>query len=163
MRPRSGLDSRRPTTIKETHMATKQDFTEAEWTALQRGVTGTGMLVSLSDRDFTDSFGEAGAMAKYLSGQQLAATSELMREVAKTHGTGFGLTTSPEKLRAETMAALTEALSVLKSKSPTDLDAYRQLVIGLAEAVANAKGGGTSSLESSMITDIRVALADDPS
>jgi hypothetical protein len=143
-------------------MATKQDFTEAEWTALQRGVTGTGMLVSLSDRDFTDSFGEAGAMAKYLSGQQLAATSELMREVAKTHGTGFGLTTSPEKLRAETMAALTEALSALKSKSPTDLDAYRQLVIGLAEAVANAKGGGTSSLESSMITDIRVALADDP-
>src|SRR3954452_12110373 len=102
MRPRSGLDSRRPTTIKETHMATKQDFTEAEWTALQRGVTGTGMLVSLSDRDFTDSFGEAGAIAKYLSGQQLAATSELMREVAKTHGTGFGLTTSPEKLRAET-------------------------------------------------------------
>jgi hypothetical protein len=149
--------------MREIQMATKQDFTEAEWTALQRGVTGTGMLVSLSDRDFTDSFGEAGAMAKYLSGQQLAATSDLMREVAKTHGTGFGLTTSPEKLRAETMAALTEALSVLKSKSPTDLDAYRQLVIGLAEAVANAKGGGTSSLESSMITDIRVALADDPS
>src|SRR3954469_17550469 len=107
MRPRSGLDSR-PTTIKESHMATKQDFTEAEWTALQRGLTGTGMLVSLSDRDFTDTFGEAGAMGKYLSGQQLAAPSELLREVAKTHGSGFGLTTPPDKLRAETTAALRE-------------------------------------------------------
>src|SRR3954469_1117783 len=142
MRPRSGLDSR-PTTIKESHMATKQDFTEAEWTARQRGVTGTGMLVSLSDRDFTDSFGEAGAMAKYLSGQQLAASSELMREVAKTHGTGFGLTTSPDKLRVETMAALGEALTALNAKAPSDVEAYRQLVIGLADAVANAKGGGT--------------------
>ena len=38
-------------------MATKQDFTEAEWAALEKGVTGTGLLVSLSDRDFTDTFG----------------------------------------------------------------------------------------------------------
>src|SRR3954470_19574949 len=113
-------------------MATKHDFNEAEWTAIQRSVTGAGMLVSLSDRDFTDSFGEAGAMAKYLSGQQLAASSELIREVAKTHGTGFGLTTSPDKLRAETLAAMSEALTALKAKSPADVDAYRQLVIGLA-------------------------------
>jgi hypothetical protein len=144
-------------------MATKQDFTEAEWTALQRGLTGSGMLVSLSDRDFTDSFGEAGAMAKYLSGQQLAATSDLMREVAKTHGTGFGMTTSPDKIRGETMAALSEALAALNAKSPGDVEAYRQLVIGMTEAVANAKGGGTSPLESSMITEIRVALAAEPS
>jgi hypothetical protein len=141
-------------------MATRQDFTEAEWTAIQRGLTGSGMLVSLSDRDFTDSFGEAGAMAKYLSGQQLAAPSELMREVAKTHGTGFGLTTSPDKMRAETIAALSEALAALNAKAPSDVEAYRQLVIGLADAVANAKGGGTSPLESAMLTDIRVALSE---
>src|SRR5262245_42807923 len=34
-------------------MATKADFTEDEWKALQRGVTGAGMLVSVSDTDFT--------------------------------------------------------------------------------------------------------------
>lgn len=33
------------------------------------------MLVSLSDRDFTDSFGQAGAMGKYLSGQSSMARS----------------------------------------------------------------------------------------
>src|SRR3954465_591508 len=140
-------------------MAPTQAFTEAEGATLQRGLTGSGMLVSLSDRDFTDSFGEASAMGKYLSRQQLASPSELMREVAKTHGTGFGLTTSPDKLRNETMSALHEALAAFDAKAPSEAEAYRQLVIGLAEAVANAKGGGTSALESSMITEIRVALA----
>ena len=44
-------------------MAGKADFTEEEWDALQKGVTGSGMLVSVADRDFTDSFGEAKAIA----------------------------------------------------------------------------------------------------
>ena len=84
-------------------MATKADFTEAEWEALQKGLTGSGMLVSLSDRDFTDMFGEAGAMGKFLAGQQVAASSDVIRELAKTHSTGFGLTTSPDTVRAGTM------------------------------------------------------------
>jgi hypothetical protein len=33
-------------------MATKADFTEDEWHALQKGVTGAGMLVSVSDADW---------------------------------------------------------------------------------------------------------------
>ena len=53
-------------------MATKADFSEAEWSALQKGLTGSAMLVSLADRDFTDTFGEVGAMTKFLQGQQLA-------------------------------------------------------------------------------------------
>ena len=76
-------------------MATKNDFTEPEWEGLQKGITGSGMLASLSDRDFTDTFGEAGAMAKYLSGQQVAGSSDFIRELAKTHGTGFGFTRPP--------------------------------------------------------------------
>jgi len=139
-------------------MATKADFTEAEWDALQKGLTGSGMLVSMADRDFTDTFGEAGAMAKYLQGQQVAASSEIIREVAKTHGTGFGLTTSPDKLRTETMGSLQTALAALAAKAPDDLDAYRQLVLGLAQAVAEAKGGGVSPVESTMVETIRNAL-----
>jgi hypothetical protein len=46
-------------------MATKPDFTEEEWKTLQKGVTGAGMLVSVGDVDFTDSFGEATKLAKY--------------------------------------------------------------------------------------------------
>ena len=48
-------------------MASKADFTEEEWKTLGKGVIGVGLLVSVSDRDFTDSFGEATALAKYLT------------------------------------------------------------------------------------------------
>src|SRR4029078_9783165 len=51
------------TTSRRT-MATRQDFTDDEWTRLQKGVTGSAMLVSLSDRAFTDTFGAVGAMRK---------------------------------------------------------------------------------------------------
>jgi hypothetical protein len=140
-------------------MATKADFTDAEWLALQRGATGSAMLVSLSDRDFTDTFGEVGAMSKYMAGAQVSSPSELIREVAKVQGTGFGLTTPPDKLRAETMTALAEAQSALASKAPEDLEPYRQLVLGLAEAVADAKGGGRSSTEEVMLAEIKQALS----
>jgi hypothetical protein len=138
-------------------MASRQDFSEAEWDALQKGATGSGMLVSLSDRDLSDTFGEMGAMAKYMAGQQAASSSELVRELAKTHGTGFGLTTSPDRVRSETMDSLRSAVAILTAKAPADLDAYRQFVLGLADAVAQAKGGVTP-VEASTIAAIREGL-----
>jgi hypothetical protein len=139
-------------------MANRKDFTDDEWHALHRGVTGSGMLVSMSDRDFTDSFGEASAMAKYLAGQQMAGSTELMRDIARQGGTGFGLTTNPQKLREETMAAIASSLATLQAKAPEETEPYKALVLGLADAVANAKGGGTSGVEAQMITEIRTAL-----
>ena len=138
-------------------MATKQDFTETEWATLQKGITGSGMLVSLSDRDFTDSFGEAGAMGKYLSGQQLTGATDLIRELAKVRGTGFGLTTPPDRLRNETIAAVTASVELLGTKSPDDVEPYRALVLGLAAAVADAKSG-TSAVETAAIEQIKAAL-----
>ena len=138
-------------------MATKQDFTETEWATLQKGITGSGMLVSLSDRDFTDSFGEAGAMGKYLSGQQLTGATDLIRELAKVRGTGFGLTTPPDRLRNETIAAVTASVELLTAKSPDDVEPYRALVLGLAAAVADAKSG-TSAVETAAIEQIKAAL-----
>ncbi len=138
-------------------MATKGDFTEAEWTALARGVTGSGMLVSLSDRDLSDTFGEVGALTKYLAGQQVASGSELVRELAKSHGTGFGITASPDRVRAETMEALRSSVAVLAAKAPDELEPYRGLVLGLAQAVAEAKGG-VAPVETATIDAIREAL-----
>lgn len=122
-------------------MATKADFTEQEWDAMQRGVTGAGMLVSLADRDFTDSFGEARALAKYLSEQHAHSPSTLVRDLAAIHGTGFGFRTSPQELEAQTLDALAAARAALSAKAPDELDAYRDLVIGAAQHAAEAKGG----------------------
>src|SRR5512147_2926211 len=122
-------------------MASKADFTEDEWKALEKGVTGSGLLVSVSNRDFTDSFGEASALAKALAAQHSQAASELIRELAGVRGTGFGLTTSPQEAEAETMDALRTAVATLTTKAPDELQGYRQLVLGVANAVAEAKGG----------------------
>jgi tellurite resistance protein len=122
-------------------MATKADFTDDEWEAMQKGVTGAGVLVSLSDRDFTDSFGEASALAKALAAQREQGASEVIRELAKARGTGFGLTDSSQEVESETIAALHSALATLAAKAPEESENYRQLVLGLATAVAEAKGG----------------------
>lgn len=122
-------------------MATKADFTEEEWGAMQKGVTGAGMLVSVGDRDFTDSFGEAGALAKYFGEQREASQSQLVRELAGVRGTGFGLTASQQEVEAETLAALRSASATLAAKAPDEAGAYRQFVLDAAGAVAEAKGG----------------------
>ena len=138
-------------------MATKADFTEEEWEALHRGVTGAGMMVSTSDPGFTDSFGEASALAKHLAQESQSNENALAREVAHTHGTGFGITSSREKVGAETIQSLRSAAEFLGQKAPDDLDAYRQLVLGTAQAVAEAKGG-VSEAETTAIDQIKDAL-----
>ena len=138
-------------------MATKTDFTEDEWDALHKGVTGSGMLVSVGDRDFTDTFGEAGALAKQLREAHERSPSELVRELAGVHGSGFGFTASPEKVEAETLAALGSATATLAAKAPDELEAYRKLVLDVADAVANAKGGVKEG-ESGAIEKIKGAL-----
>ena len=122
-------------------MASKADFSEDEWGTLWKGVTGAGMLVSVADRDFTDAFGEASALAKRISEERVANASELLRELAAGHGTGFGLTASPQKVETATLEALRTAVATLTAKAPDELDGYRRFVLDVADAVAEAKGG----------------------
>jgi hypothetical protein len=122
-------------------MATKTDFTEDEWETLRKGVTGAGVLVSIGDRDFTDSFGEAGALAKRLRDEREQSGSQLVRELATGRPSGFGLTDSPEEVEAKTLEALHSATAILTAKAPDEAGAYRRLVLDVADSVANAKGG----------------------
>jgi hypothetical protein len=138
-------------------MATKADFSEDEWKALQKGITGAGMLASLSDRDFTDSFGEASALAKFLGAQRETNESELLRELTTVKSTGFGFTDSPQEVESETLAALATALATLSAKAPDDVAAYGDLVLGAARHVAEAKGGVTD-VESAAIAKLEAAL-----
>jgi hypothetical protein len=138
-------------------MASRTDFTDDEWATLQKGITGSAMLVSLSDRDLSDTFGEVGAMGKFLAGQQTAAPTQLARELAKTKGSGFGFGTSPDKLRTETEAALRASVALLAAKAPDEVAPYRDLVTGVAETVAGAKGG-VVPVETQMLDAIRAAL-----
>ena len=115
------------------------------------------MLVSVSDRDFTDSFGEASALAKALAAHRDDASSEIVRELAKTRGTGFGLTSSTKEVETETLASLRTAGEILAAKAPDEAASYRQLVLGVAEAVAEAKSGVEPN-ETAALDKIRDAL-----
>ena len=137
-------------------MAGKADFTEDEWKNLQQGITGAGMLVSAAHRDFTDSFGEASAVAKQLAAHR-ESESQLVSELAETRSTGFGLVASPKEVVEGTMNALGAAVAVLGAKAPDELDAYRRLVLDVVTAVAEAKGG-VKDEETAAIAKIRQAL-----
>ena len=67
------------------------------------------------------------------------------------------MTDSPEKVEQSTVATLQQAVAVLEAKSPEDLPAYRQLVLEVAESVAEA-AKGVSSQESQALDSIRAAL-----
>lgn len=121
-------------------MAGKADFSEDEWKELQQGVTGAGLLVSTAHRDFTDSFGEAKAVAKQLQAHR-GSDSQLVRDLSGTHGTGFGLVASPSEVVDGTIGALRASVVLLGAKAPDELEAYRALVLDVANAVAEAKGG----------------------
>jgi hypothetical protein len=142
-------------------MAGKAEFTEQEWETLHKGVTGAGLLVSVSDRSFFDSFKEAGALAKHLAGARKDSSSQLVRELAETRGTGFGVTDSPAEIESETLDALRSAVAALESKAPDEVEAYKSFVLDVAQSVAQAAEGG-SEVEGAVVGKVRSALAGAP-
>ena len=122
-------------------MAGKADFTEAEWQTLEKGVTGAGMLVSLADPSFFDSFKEVGALAGHLNQARQKSSSQLVRDLAATHTGGFGVRTSPQELESQTLDALRSALATLQTKAPDETSGYSEFVLGVAESVAKAVSG----------------------
>jgi hypothetical protein len=137
-------------------MAKKSDFTEQEWEQLRKGATGAGLLVSVSDRSFFDSFKEAGSLAKHLAGGR-TGESELVRELASERGSGFGVRSAPQEIESETVEALRGAVSTLQAKAPDEVEAYKSFVLEVAEAVGKAAGGGEAA-EAATIEKIRAAL-----
>jgi hypothetical protein len=138
-------------------MATKSDFTEQEWEAMHKGVTGAGLLMSVSDRSFFDSFKEAGALARHVGEARRSGSSDLIRELAQARGTGFGVTSSPDEVERETLESLRTAVQTLEAKAPEDAEAYRAFVLEVAESVANAAGGGETA-EQATLEKIRSAI-----
>jgi hypothetical protein len=138
-------------------MATRADFSDEEWKAMQEGVAGAGMYVALVDRGFFDSFKEANALAHHLKEAHEHNDSVLVRDLAAGHDRPFGMTASPEEVEQTTVATLKKAVAVLEAKSPEDLSAYRQLVLEVAESVAEA-AKGVSPQETQALDHIRAAL-----
>src|SRR4051812_11368272 len=144
---------------EEERMATKADFTQEEWEAMEKGLTGAGMLIAISDRGFFDTFKEANALAKHLSEAHAKSDSPLLRELAGAHSKPFGISASPAEVEKATVDCLRAAVAALEAKSPADLPAYKQLVLEVAESVAEA-AKGVAPGESAALESVRSALGD---
>ena len=134
-------------------MAKKADFTEQEWESLQKGVVGAGLLVSLSDRSFFDTFKEAGALGKHVAQAKQGSSSDLVRDLADLHGTGFGLTSSHDKVENEAWRRGPQRRRRVgpDDRSRTGSSSSR------CQSVADAAGGGDAA-ESGAIEKVRSAV-----
>jgi hypothetical protein len=138
-------------------MATRTDFTDEEWKAMQEGITGAGLFVALVDRGFFDSFKEANALAHHLRDAHEHNDSVLIRDLATGHERPFGMSSSPDEVEQSTVATIKQAVALLEAKSPEDLPAYRQLVLEVAQSVAEA-AKGVSPEENQALDHVRAAL-----
>ncbi|MGH3053711.1 MAG: hypothetical protein ACRDL7_01875, partial [Gaiellaceae bacterium] len=84
-------------------MATRADFSDEEWKAMEEGITGAGMFVALVDRGFFDSFKEANALAHHLREAHEHNDSALIRDLAAGHDRPFGVTSSLEEVEQSTV------------------------------------------------------------
>jgi hypothetical protein len=138
-------------------MATRTDFTDEEWKAMQEGITGAGLYVAIVDRGFFDSFKEANALAHHLREAHEHSESVLIRDLATGHERPFGMSSSPDEVEQSTVATIKQAVSLLEAKSPEDLPAYRQVVLDVSQSVAEA-AKGVSPQENEALDHIRAAL-----
>jgi hypothetical protein len=135
-----------------------ETLSDSEIETLRHGAMGAGLLVTVSDRGFFDTFKEAGALAKHVAAAHEGSESEVVRRVAEGHSTGFGVTTPVDKVESGTVEALRASVQLLQAKAPDELEAYRTFVLDLARSVAAAAPGGDEA-EGGAIAKIEAALA----
>jgi hypothetical protein len=136
-----------------------ETFNDSEIETLRKGAMGAGLLVSVSDRGFFDTFKEAGTLAKHVAAARGSSESAVLKQVAEGRGTGFGVTTPPSEIESGTLEALRSSVRLLETKAPAEVDAYRVFVLDLARSVASAAPGGDEA-EAGTIAKIEAALSD---
>ena len=140
-------------------MATRADFTEAEWQVLRWAVSDTMAYLSLADPGFWDTFKEAGAAAKYMAGIKVSGENALMRELAGDTNMKRDkeVAGNPADIAGEVIERVDQASSLVAEKAPEDLEAFKQLILGVARATA-AAAKGTGPSEAAAIARLEEAL-----
>src|SRR3954468_5034673 len=115
-----------------------ETLTEQEVDTLRKGALGAGLLVSVSDRGFFDTFKEAGALAKHVAAARGSSESGVVHQLAEGRGVGFGVTARREEIESETVDALRASVQLLQEKAPDEVERYRTFVLELARSVAAA-------------------------
>jgi hypothetical protein len=132
----------------------KADFNAEEWETLLEAPPSAGLLVIVSDRG--GSVKETFSMAKaYSEAREQHGSSELLDDIVsakpEADRTKHG---SVEELKESCLQNLRDAIAVLNAKAEaSEVEEYRQFVLGLAEKVANARREGFMGLSGDRFSD----------
>ena len=140
-------------------MATRADFTDDEWQTLQWAVTDTMAYLSLADPGFWDMFKEAKGAATFISSVKVTSESSLVRQLADEMKMkrDKALSANPTDMASEVIARIGDATAMVADKAPDDLPAFKEFIVGVARATAEA-AGGVGSTEASAIAKLEAAL-----
>ena len=124
-------------------MTSKALFTDDEWTVLEWAVTDTMTYVSLAEASFWATFKEATAAAKFMAHAKADTASPLVHDLAGSVKLGHDKRMTHDKahLAEEAVKRIHEAKKLVAAKCPDDLDAFKEFIMGVAQATAAASKG----------------------
>lgn len=142
-------------------MTAKSAFSDDEWKVILEGPMTAGMIVITASGGGT--FRETFALATaYNDARKAQGASELLDEIVAEkpqfdrHEYGSG-----DELRVEGLKRIAAAADLLQAKAPDELAAYRDLVLEVAQKVAEAHkedGQKVSPEEQAALDDIGAQL-----
>jgi hypothetical protein len=141
-------------------MSSKDLFSEDEWHVLQWAVTDTMSYLSVADHGFWDTFKEASAAAKFMAHAKSDTQSPLIHDLAGSirMGRDKQVTHDMADMAGEVASRVREAKSLVAQKSPQDVDAFCEFILGVAKATA-AAAQGVDEHEAAAIQNLESALA----
>ena len=140
-------------------MASKVDFTEAEWQVLQWALSNSIAFVSMADRGFWDTFKEASGVAKVIAAARTESDNALVRDLASDLKAGRDkeAMANPADIAAGVTERVAEAAALVAEKAPEDLEAFKAFIVSIAEAAAEA-ADGVAPTEAGALEKIKAAL-----
>jgi hypothetical protein len=141
-------------------MANNEDFSAEEWEAISDGPVYAGFMIITASKGGT--IRETFSMSKaWAEARQRHGESELLDAIVAEKPKLDEKPGSAIELHNAGVQMLQQAVQVIEAISPSEADAYRSFVIGLAERVAEAHeehGEKISLGERSVLDEIAEAL-----
>jgi len=141
-------------------MSSKAMFTEDEWHTLQWAVTDTMSYLAVADHGFWDTFKEATAAAKFMAHAKADTQSPLIHDLAADikMGRDKQVTHDMADMAGEVTKRVSEAKALVQAKSPTDVEAFKAFILGIARVTAEA-AHGVDAHEQVALETLEAALA----
>jgi hypothetical protein len=141
-------------------MSSKDSFTEDEWHVLQWAVTDTMSYLAVADHGFWDTFKEATAAAKFMAHAKSDTQSPLIHDLAADikMGRDKQVTHDMADMAAEVSKRVSEAKAIVQAKSPSDVEAFKAFILGIAKVTAEA-AHGVDAHEQAGLETLQTALA----